>query len=322
MYESRFGLSKKPFAMTPDPSFLFQTPNHREALSALLYGVLDEKGFIVITGEAGTGKTTLLSRILRMIPAGKVIFSLVLNPTLSPDEFLESALIDFGMEDIPPTKGRRLLRLQEFLLAARSLGRLCVLVVDEAHKLSEEVLEEIRLLTNFENAERKLLQIILAGQPELREVLNTAELWQLKQRVAVRYELRPLSATEVTQYVYFRWARAGANDEPPFDEGAINIIARASKGIPRLVNSLCDNALTLIFATDERLVTARHALQAARDLDIRDVDLEPVPIRLQPPQPIALMPANNHHALSILAPPNQRKYRGLRVRLRLSRQPS
>jgi len=260
--------------MTPDPSFLFQTTTHREALAALLYGVLDEKGFMVITGEAGTGKTTLLSRMLRMIPVDKVLFSLVLNPTLCADEFLESALVDFGIEDIPPTKGRRLRKFQEFLMDARREGQICVLVADEAHKLSDEVLEEIRLLTNFENADRKLLQIILAGQPELRTILNKEELRQVKQRIAVRCDLRALSGTEVAQYINFRWATAGADGQAPFDEGAVNVIARASKGIPRVINALCDNSLTLIYATGDQFVNASHALQVAADLDIRDVGLQ------------------------------------------------
>src|ERR1700730_6697426 len=207
MYEAHFGLQKRPFGMTPDPSFLFQTPTHREALATLTYGVLQEKGFIVLTGDAGTGKTTLLSRLLRRTPSEKAVFSLVLNPTLSADEFLESALIDFGIAEVPSSKVRRLLTFQQFLTTARSAGKICVLVADEAQKLSSEVLEEIRLLTNLENAERKLLQIILAGQTELRNTLNTAELRQLKQRIAVRCELHALSNSEVAQYIYFRWAR-------------------------------------------------------------------------------------------------------------------
>lgn len=262
--------------MTPDPSFLFQTPTHREALAALTYGVLEGKGFIVVTGDAGTGKTTLLSRMLRMIPSSRAVFSLVLNPTLSANEFLESALIDFGIEEIPPTKVRRLLAFQQFLTSAHGAGKICVLVVDEAHKLSGEVLEEIRLLTNFENAERKLLQIILAGQTELRDILNTAELRQLKQRIAVRCELRPLSNTEVAEYMCFRWSRAGGDNEPPFEQAAIKTIATASRGIPRVVNALCDNALTLIYATGDSSVTAEHAQQIARDLDLAQSELHPL----------------------------------------------
>ncbi len=186
----------------------------------------------MITGDAGTGKTTLLSRMLRMIPSNRVCFSLLLNPTLSADEFLESVLIDFGIERIPDSKVRRLLKFQEFLMAARRSGRICVLVADEAHQLSGEVLEEIRLLTNFETADRKLLQIILAGQTELRSILNSDGLRQVKQRIAVRCDLRPLSGAEVIQYMQFRSAKAGAHNAPPFDEAAIHTIARASGGIP------------------------------------------------------------------------------------------
>lgn len=310
MYESHFGLQKKPFAMTPDPSFLVQTPSHREALASLLYGVLEEKGFMLITGDAGTGKTTLLSHMLRTIPSSKVAFSLLLNPTLNPDEFLESVLIDFGIEEIPASKVHRLLKLQEFLMAARRSGRICVLVVDEAHQLSDEVLEEIRLLTNFENADRKLLQIILAGQTELRNILNTEGLRQVKQRIAVRCDLRPLTSAEITQYMGVRWARAGASGGPPFNEGAVQAIARASKGIPRVINALCDNALALIFATGDACVTAEHALQVARDLDLDGTDLQAVALQ----QPAA------QGALGLPRPgpvKGSREAGGLRLRIRL-----
>src|SRR5579862_979826 len=209
MYERRFHLEKKPFAMTPDPGMLYLTPMHREALSGLVYAINEHKGFVVMIGEAGTGKTTLLSRLLRFVPEDQVNFSLVLNPTLSSAEFLESALGDFGITDIPPSKVQRLQRLQQFVTAAHINGKTCVLVVDEAHKLSPEVLEEIRLLTNFETAEQKLLQIVLVGQDELRTVLNRDDLRQLKQRIAVRFELKPLALEEVESYVRYRWARAG-----------------------------------------------------------------------------------------------------------------
>lgn len=316
MYESHFGLQRKPFAMTPDPSFLYQTENHREALAALVYGVLGEKGFIVLTGDAGTGKSTLISRVLRSIPKSKAAFSLVLNPTLTVDEFLESALIDFGIENVPSTKVRRLLALQQFLMAARASGRICVLVVDEAHKLSSEVLEEIRLLTNFENAERKLLQILLAGQTELRDTLNAEELRQLKQRIAVRCELRPLSNGEVADYMNYRWAIAGGSVRAPFEQDAVRFIAHASRGIPRVVNALCDNALTSVYATGDKLVKGHHAKQAAQDLDLEEKEFylpafapqlngRATNIRLHLPEaePIQPVPEN----------------RGFRVRLRVRR---
>ena len=317
MYESHFGLQRNPFTMTPDPSFLFHTPAHREALASLLYGVLEEKGFIVVTGDAGTGKTTLLSRMLRMIPSSKATFSLLLNPTLSADEFLEAALIDFGIDDIPASKIQRLLKLQQFLLAARHAGRVCVLVADEAHKLSGEVLEEIRLLTNLENADRKLLQIILAGQTELRAVLNAQELRQVKQRIAVQCELRPLSEDEVAQYIYFRWARAGANGEPPFDEAAMRMIAGASRGIPRVVNAICDGALTLIYATGEPRVTVAHAFEVARDLDLRDLCL--VAVDKKPSQEARIAPPVQQDAPRLKPPARSQKPFGIRVRIKLRR---
>jgi general secretion pathway protein A len=319
MYESHFGLQRRPFGMTPDPSFLFQTPTHREALATLTYGILQEKGFIVLTGDAGTGKTTLLSRLLRRIPSEKAVFSLVLNPTLSADEFLESALIDFGIAEVPSSKVRRLLTFQQFLTTARSAGKICVLVADEAQKLSSEVLEEIRLLTNFENAERKLLQIILAGQTELRNTLNTAELRQLKQRIAVRCELHALSNSEVAQYIYFRWARAGGEQPPPFEEAAIEAIADAARGIPRVVNALCDNALTSIYGMGDASVTAAHVQQIARDLDLKTSELTsvaPVQYSLNRPSSAGL------HALHLPAPEPVKPLKeagGFRIRLRIHR---
>jgi general secretion pathway protein A len=322
MYESHFCLQKKPFSMTPDPSFLFQTDNHREALAALVYGVVEEKGFIVLTGSAGTGKTTLISRVLRTIPKDTAVFSLVLNPTLTGDEFLESALVDFGIEDIPQTKVRRLLRFQQFLMAMRAEGRICVLVVDEAHKLSSDVLEEIRLLTNFENAERKLLQILLAGQPELRDTLNAEALRQLKQRVAVRCELQPLSGAEVAKYMDYRWATAGGAVRAPFEHEAIRVITYVSGGIPRVINALCDNALTLTYATGDGTVKECHAKQAARDLDLDNAECRLPPVASLTPQILQRSGPVPHAPLNLLdtepvKPANDS--RGFRVRIRVRR---
>ena len=255
--------------------------------------------------------------MLRTIPSNKVCFSLLLNPMLSPDEFIEAALIDFGIEDIPTSKIRRLLKFQQFLLNARQAGRVCVLVADEAHKLSPALLEEIRLLTNLENADRKLLQIILAGQPELRAVLNAEDLRQVKQRIAVQCQLHPLSQEEAAQYICFRWARAGAHHEPPFDEAAIYTIARASGGIPRVINAICDNALNLIYATGEPVVTVAHALQVARDLDLQDGDLHLVaPDRRSGRSGIA---TPSEHQDAAASQPQRRAAGplGLRVRLKL-----
>ncbi len=179
MYESFFHLQKSPFGMNPDPNCLFMTPSHREAFAGLLYGVSQRKGFIVMTGEAGTGKTSLLRALIKSSDAAK--FSVILTPRLNSDEFLELALLDFGVTDVPQSKSQRIYKLQEVLLELR-LRQSSVLVVDEAHTLSPETLEEIRLLTNFETSEEKLLQIVLAGQNDLATTLNREDLRQLKQR--------------------------------------------------------------------------------------------------------------------------------------------
>jgi general secretion pathway protein A len=261
-----FGLPKNPFSMTPDPAFLFLTEQHRESLVGLTYAILERKGFAVLTGEVGTGKTTLLARVLQFLPPTRLQFSLILNPTLTPSEFLEMALLDFGMRDIPSSKAQRLWKLQNLLLQGQSEGKVSALIVDEAHKLSPEVLEEIRLLGNYEEADQKLLQILLVGQPELDDILNREDLRQLKQRVAVRLSIKPLAPPEVGQYIRHRWLRAGGT-HPPFSANAIADIADISRGIPRLINSVCENALTLAFAEGSHsLVEPRHVQEAAADL--------------------------------------------------------
>ena len=281
--------------MTPDPSLLYLTEMHREALSGLLYAILEQKGFVVLTGEAGTGKTTLLSSLLRSVPKERAHFSMVLNPILNPSDFLESALCDFGITDIPASKVHRLQKLQQFVIAAHAEHKTCVLVVDEAHKLSVEVLEEIRLLSNFETAEHKLLQIILAGQNELRHLLNREDLRQLKQRVAVGIGLKPLSAGEVEAYIHFRWAAVGGR-ELPFEPEAIGLIAQASARVPRVINAVCDNAMLLIYATEERSVTSGHVRQVLADLDLhgdprggdsRATQTAPLQTTARAPEPVA-----------------------------------
>ena len=269
MYQRFFGLTKEPFATTPDPAFLFLTAGHREALAGLSYAVLGGKGFVVLTGDAGTGKTTLLSKMLRSIPATRATFSVVLNPTLTPDEFLELALLDFGLPEVPTSKAQRLMLLRQFLTEARGLGKSSVLVVDEAHKLAPPVLEEIRLLSNFELADAKLLQIVLAGQNELTSVLNREDLRQLKQRVSVRLSLHPLSQADVQHYIQHRWTKAGGAQNHPFSEECIGLITNWSAGIPRLVNVICDNALVLAFGEGVTVVSSNHIAEVASDLDLK-----------------------------------------------------
>lgn len=283
MYLAYFKLKRNPFGMTPDPSLLFLTESHRDALAGVTYSILSGKGFVVLIGDAGTGKTTVISRMLRHIPSDQAIFSVLLNPTLSPEEFLESVLADFGIPEVPSSKVQRLAKLQEFVTGAHAEGKTCVLIVDEAHKLSPAVLEEIRLLTNFENAERKLLQILLAGQTELAGVLNRDDLRQLKQRIAVRFTLQPLSDNEVVDYLRFRWAGAGGEGVLPFGAAEIQTIADISHGVPRIINAICDNALVLAFGDTEPVVTAAHVHQAVRDLDLGRLDSTATALAWQPP---------------------------------------
>jgi type II secretory pathway predicted ATPase ExeA len=254
--------------MTPDPAFLFLTAPHREALAGLTYSILNRKGFVVLTGDAGTGKTTLLGRIFLSIPSTRVRFSVILNPTLTPAEFLELTLLDFGITDIPASKAQRLTLLQHFLIDAYNKHQVAALVVDEAHKLPPDVLEEIRLLSNFELADAKLLQIVLAGQTELGDILNRQDLRQLKQRIAVRLAIHPLSASGVEHYIQYRWQKAGATLPHPFHPDAVTRIAHCSRGIPRLVNALCDNALMLAYAEGKTTIGTAELIEVAQDLDL------------------------------------------------------
>ena len=269
MYAAFYGLAKKPFTMTPDPAFLFMTRQHQEALSGLLYAILDRKGFLVLSGVAGCGKTTMLAWVLGKVPPKQVQSSLILNPMLTPMEFLEMAMIDFGIQDIPDSKARRLCHLRNFLLRGQREGITNVLIVDEAHKLSVELLEEIRLLGNLEIGPDKLIQILLVGQPELDDVLNQPNLWQLKQRVSVRLAIEALSSAEIEKYIEHRWTVAEGKLPAPFAPEAVETIGKWSMGIPRLINSLCDNSLLTAFSEESTTVRKEHVEMAARDLGLR-----------------------------------------------------
>lgn len=282
MYHPFFGLSKDPFEMTPDPAFLFLTLANREALAGMTYSILNRKGIVVLTGDAGTGKTTLIRRVFQSIPWTRVRFSAVLNPTLTPAEFLELAMLDFGIMDIPTSKAQRLILLQQFLIEECQERRVVVLVVDEAHKLPLDVLEEIRLLTNFQLAPAQQLQILMAGQTELGDMLNRHDLRQLKQRVAVRLVLHSLSATDVDRYIQHRWQTAGASGPHPFQHDVVARIVRCSHGIPRLVNALCQNAMMLAYAKGHATIGAALIDQIVRDLDLLD---GPSPSALATPKP-------------------------------------
>ncbi len=296
MYKTHFGLKASPFNLTADPGFLYLSNDHREALAGLVYAIYARKGFVVLASEAGMGKTTLLGTVLQRFQ-GHIRSSLVLNPALTPNEFLEFALLDFGITDIPASKALRLNLLQQMLLRTQHEGKIAVLLIDEAHKLSSEVLEEIRLLSNFEMADQKLLQIVLSGQKELAATLDRPELWQLKQRVAFRMAIQPLGAADVERYIQHRWKKAGGSLPTAFGEGAIELIAASSKGIPRVINVICDNALTVGFADGARVITANHIVKACAELHLNgnvarspirhaDSPAEPPPVAVPTTAPV------------------------------------
>jgi general secretion pathway protein A len=310
MYNQFFGLSTNCFNMTPDPAFLLLTPQHREVLAGLAYAVLERKGFVLLTGDVGTGKTTLLSRTLQYLPADRIHCSVILNPTLTPSEFLEMALLNFGIQNVPASKAQRLMILQELLATAQKQGKSAVLAVDDAHRLSPDVLEEIRLLGNFEMADQKLLQIVLIGQNELVDLLNRVDLRQFKQRIALRLSLTALGSNEVEQYVRHRWVRGGGSSQPPFSAEALREIAAWSHGIPRLINVICDNALLSAFGQGVSVVTARHVLDAATELKLSDPAQRPAavqaPLKVQAAAPVpASVPLKTAAPGSPLPPPVQ-----------------
>ncbi len=267
MYNELFGLQKDPFGLTPDPSFLFLTDQHREALSGLTLALLQRKGLVLLSGEVGTGKTTLLARILRFLPASRLQFAMIVNPTLTPSEFLELVLLDFGVTGVPSSKAERIFTLLNLMLQGKREGKVSVLIVDEAHLLPPNVLEEIRMLCSMEDPEDRCLQILLVGQPELDKVLGHEDMRQLRQQVGVRLTLGPLARTEVGEYIRHRWLRAGGK-EPPFTPPAIEAISGVTANIPRLINLICDNALIAAVADKVSLVEDRHVHQAATRLDL------------------------------------------------------
>jgi general secretion pathway protein A len=285
MYKDFFGLKKFPFNLTPDPAFLFLPTKHHEALAGLTYAVTERKGFVVLSGDAGTGKTTLLRSFLKNLPQEKIQTSLILNPTLSPSEFLEIVLLDFGISDIPQSKAQRLWKLQEFLLQAFRERKTAILVIDEAHKLSLEVLEEIRLLGNLEHEEHKFLQIVLSGQSELDDLLNREDLRQFKQRVALRLYIDPLGREEAIRYVRFRWSTAGGGDAIPFTVDGLDGLVLWSRGIPRLINSLADGALMLAYADGVRTIGIKRIEAVATNLTLEKPATESLkPVSLVDPK--------------------------------------
>lgn len=249
MYKQFYNLKRNPFEITPDPSFLFPTKRHNEALASLYYGVRRRKGFVVMTGEVGTGKTLLVRCLLELLNRSNVSYAYVFNSLLTPLEFLQYIASDFGLSAAGKNKSELLLMLSNHIIARHQKKLTTVLVVDEAHHLSPEVLEEVRLLTNLETAHEKLLQILLVGQPELDQKLDSYGLRQLKQRIALRSQLEPLDLEETRGYVLRRLQLAGsASPSTVFPDDTIAEVHRTSRGIPRLINTVCENALITAYA--------------------------------------------------------------------------
>jgi general secretion pathway protein A len=267
MYKSFYNLQRNPFEITPDPSFLFPTVRHNEALASLYYGVTAHRGVVVLTGEVGTGKTLILRSLLGLLQRRDVAFALIFNPRLSPLEFMRYILRDFGLPVGDKAKDELIHILNNFLLQRHQNKLTTILVVDEAHHLSAEILEEIRLLTNLETSQKKLLQIILAGQPELDLKLDSHELRQLKQRVALRCHLDSLTVNEAREYMSRRLRIAGAPSAVQIFSGpAIEAVFRHSRGIPRLINTICENALLAGYAHHAPTITSEIIDGVARDL--------------------------------------------------------
>ncbi len=276
MYKSFYNLQRNPFEITPDPSFLFPTTRHNEALASLYYGVTAHRGFVVLTGEVGTGKTLILRSLLGLLQRRDVAFALIFNPTLSPLEFMRYIALDFGLPVAGKAKDELIHVLNTFLLQRHQKRLTTILVVDEAHLLSPEILEEIRLLTNLETSQQKLLQIVLAGQPELDQKLDSHELRQLKQRIALRCHLDPLKPSETKEYMGRRLRIAGAPaGSEIFSEPAIDAVFRHSRGIPRLINTICENALLSAYAKHAATITPEIIDDVARDLRLGIITVEP-----------------------------------------------
>jgi general secretion pathway protein A len=276
MYKAYFGLSRNPFDLVPDPTCFVSTRRHNEALASLYYGVRWHKGFIVVTGEVGTGKTLLLRCLLRLLRASKdVAYAYLFNSQLAPTEFLQYIVADFGLPSAGKNKGELLFQLGQFLTSRGAKRLTTVLIIDEAHLLSDEILEEVRLLSNLETTDEKLLQIVLVGQPELDEKLDSVGLRQLKQRIALRAHLGSLDADETREYIERRLQIAGADlhRNPIFSAEAIAAIFNHSRGLPRLINSISENALIAAYARQLPVVPVEIVDDVAREFRLGVVEL-------------------------------------------------
>jgi general secretion pathway protein A len=266
VYLKYYGLREAPFTITPNPRFLFYSAKHREAFNHLLYGIRERKGFVQLTGEVGAGKTTLCRALLDKL-GPEFSTALILNPTLNADQLMKAIALEFNLNVKGMDRLETLAEINRFLLHQVEQNKETVLIIDEAQDLPKELLEEVRLLSNLETDERKLLQIVLMGQPELRDRLNDYSLRQLRQRITVRFHLHPLRRTEIGQYIHHRLQVSGANGAPYFSTPAVWQIYRYSRGIPRLVNALCDKCLLAGFVEQRDKIDYQIVRRAIRELE-------------------------------------------------------
>jgi general secretion pathway protein A len=271
MYERFFGLRESPFNANPDPRYLFHTSQIREALAGLTYGIQDRKGFILLTGEVGTGKTTLLNRLLDWLHRQQVATAFIFNSQLDVSNLFDFIMADFEIPCDSREKSQVLLRLNQWLLERYRAGETAVLIVDEAQNLSLPVLEEIRLLTNLETSTEKLLQIVLSGQPELEEKLKLPQLRQFRQRITLRCHTAPLTLEETYGYIAERLRIAGANGEPIFSKEAIQAVHTYSLGIPRVMNLLCEHSLINAYVDHLRPVPVKLVEEVAREFQLDEI---------------------------------------------------
>lgn len=286
MYETFFQLSRAPFSLVSDPGCIHVTPAVKDVMRHLIYGVLEHRGCLSLTSEPGLGKTTLLRALCDFLVDSNARSSTVAAPSITSAEFLEAVMLDFGLKEIPVSKASRLKILEDFLIRTDAEGRVSALIIDEAHTASDEVLEEIRLLSNFETESRKLLQIVIAGQAELDSRLNRPAFWPLKQRLATRLKLSRLDHASVAGYVRFRWAEAGTSP-CPFTGPGLDALAVGSKGVPRVINVICHTALQIAFSQASRVLDRSMISDACAQLDLPAFGLAHI---TEPPLPAASSP--------------------------------